>query len=146
MKKMLIVPLIVLAGAALWWRSHTNDDDSSLSWYYLHRLGLLAAYDTKSRRLIGWMGPDGFSPGEARPRPFAGRLNSRSSRIDLPFLVFEDTVYRLDLDSRRVEKVFQRDSAEALVDAGSAHPSATTLANHGEGAQFEVPGQRRGKP
>ncbi len=110
-----------------------------LSWHYVQYLGLIAAYDSQSHHLIGWMGPDGFSPGEAKPRPFGGRLKRASSaNADLRLLVLEDAVYHVDLDNRRIEKVFQRDLSETILDAGSARLNAATAAISGEIAEFEV--------
>ena len=36
-------------------------------WYYVVREGLIAAYDNKTSRLIGWMGPGGSQPCQIRP-------------------------------------------------------------------------------
>jgi hypothetical protein len=115
----------------------------SPGWYYVHRLGLLAAYDGESRKLIGWLGPNGFSPGGARPLPFAGQLNRASGSAygndgTRSLLVFEDAVYRLDLDKRHVEKIFQAEPAETIMDVGSSRHRTSPFADMEEGAKFEV--------
>ncbi|MEO8314782.1 MAG: hypothetical protein ABI645_08310 [Pseudomonadota bacterium] len=117
----------------------STNGSGPLGWYYVDRLGLFAGCDSGSGKLIGWMGPDGFSLGESKPRRFAGRLKiGRSSSADLALLVFQDAVYRVDLDNRLVQVIFQREPAEALLDAGSSPLNVSTLASFGEMAQFDV--------
>jgi hypothetical protein len=109
------------------------------SWNYVHRLGLIAVFDNQSRQHLGWMGPDGFSPGEARPRPFTGQLNRRSSYGDARFvLVFDDAVYRLDLERRSIAKIFEPEPSERILDAGSSQAGASALEKFGETAYFEA--------
>jgi hypothetical protein len=115
------------------------EGSNPVGWYYMHRQGLLAAYDSESWKLIGWMGPDGFSPGEVKPRPFAGRLvRSLSSDSGQPLMVFEDAVYRMNLNKHSVELVFQAEPAETILNLGMPQSRAPAFAELGEMARFEV--------
>jgi hypothetical protein len=86
-------------------------------WYYVMREGLIAAYDSKTARLIGWMGPGGFSEGTARPalRFRHPLLNKNFVRQQL--IAFEDAVYRMDLGYRRIEKIFTPSADESVLGA-----------------------------
>jgi hypothetical protein len=110
-----------------------------VSWHYVHHLGLLAAYDIQTRKRVGWLGPDGFSSSDTRPRPFAGRMKKQTaSRNSELLLVFEDAVYRANLDSRRVEKAFQSNAGEEVLDAGSSRADTSARANFKDMAEFDV--------
>lgn len=99
--------------------------DDHVSWYYVHRPGLIAAYDVESRHLVGWLGPDGFSPGKALPRAFPGRFKKRIKRTDnSQLLVFEGVVYSVDLDGRLVEKIFQSGPGERVLDVAVPYVTA----------------------
>lgn len=110
-----------------------------VSWYYVHRFNLIAAYENQSGRLLGWMGPDGFSQGDAMPRPFEGPLkNPQWYGNPQALLMFENAVYRLDLDQRQVEEAFVPQPEEVIVGVDVPHYTASTLATYGDLARFEV--------
>lgn len=108
-----------------------------VTWHYVHRLGLIAVFDNQSRQHLGWMGPDGFSQGEAMPRPFAQRLIRVSYGVG-QLLVFEDAVYSMDAERRSIVKIFEPQSPEKILDAGSSQAGASTLERLGERANFDV--------
>jgi hypothetical protein len=87
-------------------------------WYYLKDRGLAVEYDGQSARIIGWLGPDGFT---ARPEPparhFNGPLRSVSFGDPLMF-AFPDAVYGLDLEHRVIEKLFTAPAGESILGAG----------------------------
>lgn len=110
-----------------------------LSWHYVERFGLIAVSDNLSRRIIGWMGPDGFSPGEARPRPFERRLGEMSPYAsDAPLLAFEDAVYRIDFDNRTIARIFQRNPGETILNAGQSRATPPVPDTPAQIEEFEV--------
>jgi len=93
--------------------------DGSHSWYYVYRDRLVAEYSNRSGELLGWFGPDGYFPGPAKPRGFEGTLRPAD---EIPFqtlLTFDVAVYRIELEGRQVEKVFQPVAGESVLAAGS---------------------------
>lgn len=96
---------------------------NEVTWYYAKRARLIAAYSMESGNLVGWMGPDGFSAGRSKPRPFSGssghqqRLKPSYSREDRGLLVLDDAVYRLLPKQQNIEKIFQAAPGEALISA-----------------------------
>ncbi len=113
---------------------------SELSWYFVRRLGLIAAYNNRSARLIGWMGPDGFSPGEARPaHRFEGALRPTSEYGYIqPVLAFPSAVYRLDLRQRGIRKVFTPSARETVLGAATSGDSTAAMAVYGPRAKFDA--------
>ena len=92
-----------------------NSNESSV-WCYVHRLGLIAIYEKESARLIGWMGPDGFTAGQARPvRAFDGPLIPSNFYYEV--LAFPDAVYLVEFAQRRIEKLFQSPRGESVIAA-----------------------------
>ena len=92
---------------------------SELSWYFVRKAGLIAAYDTRSARLIGWMGPDGFSTGDSLPaHRFEGALlpNSEYAYFQT-VLAFPSAVYRLDLPARGIRRIFTASPNETVLGA-----------------------------
>ncbi len=112
---------------------------SAVSWYFSRRPGLIAAYDNQSARLIGWMGPDGFSPGVSLPpHRFAGPLSPYTEiGYKQPLLAFPNAVYRLDLDQRTIRKVRTALTGETILGAASSGDS-TALSVYGSPAQFDA--------
>jgi hypothetical protein len=108
------------------------------SWYYDHGAGLIAAYDSQSRKLLGWLGPDGFSAGESLPPSFTGRLRKQTPSGEQHLLMLEDVVYRVDLDERRVERIFQSDPGEVLLDVAAPQSITYTPTGSQETSAFEA--------
>lgn len=92
-----------------------------LRWYYVPREGLIAAYDSRTARRIGWMGPGGFSAGEHPPEQRFTRPLLEKNSIRQPLLAFKDAVYRLDLGQRRIEKIFTPSARESVIGAEGAN-------------------------
>jgi hypothetical protein len=111
-----------------------------VSWYYVRRLGLVAAYDNPSARLLGWMGPDGFVAGDQKPaRTFEGPLDQYTEiEYMQPLLAFPGGVYRIDLEHRRIQKVFTAPQGESVVGAVSTGDSTAAMTTLGAAAQFDV--------
>jgi F0F1-type ATP synthase assembly protein I len=96
---------------------YTGGTYEPVRWYYVMREGLIAAFDSKTLRLIGWMGPGGFSAGADPPRQrFTPPLMNKNS-VRQPLIAFEDAVYRLDLGHRRIEKIFTPSPGEFVLGA-----------------------------
>jgi hypothetical protein len=93
----------------------------SVRWYYVMRENLIAAFDRRTAKLAGWLGPGGFSAGENPPekRFTSSLLNSYATRQSL--LAFDDSVYRLDLGHRRIEKIFTPSADERVLGAEAAN-------------------------
>jgi hypothetical protein len=92
---------------------------SATGWYYMNAEGLIAGYDNKSKRLIGWLGPEGFTAGEGMPAAhFQGATQSYWHGESL--IAFPDAVYRVDLHNRTVAKVFTAPAGESILGAGDS--------------------------
>ncbi|HEY4216798.1 MAG TPA: ABC transporter permease [Gemmatimonadaceae bacterium] len=113
---------------------------SAVSWFFIRRLGLVAAYDNPSARLIGWMGPDGFSAGPAQPsHRFVGALDRYTELgYKQPLLAFPSAVYRLDLSHRSITKVYRAQPGEVVVGAAGSGDSTAALPQYGPNAQFDA--------
>jgi hypothetical protein len=113
---------------------------NTVSWYFMRRLGLIAAYDNRSSRLIGWMGPDGFSAGDARPvHRFVGPLGPYAEySYQQPLIAFPDAVYRLDLSKRKIRRVFTAPPGESVIGAVGSGDSTSAMTAYGTGAQFDA--------
>jgi hypothetical protein len=112
---------------------------SELSWYFVRKAGSIAAYNNRSARLVGWMGPDGFSLGESLPtHRFEGALRSNSEYAYFqPVLAFPSAVYRVDLHERGIRKVFSASPGEIVLGAVTSGDSAA-MAAYGPRAKFAV--------
>jgi hypothetical protein len=115
---------------------------SELSWFYMRRLGLIAVYQNRSARLVGWVGPDGYSVGEAIPaHRFEGALRPYTEIwYSQPLLAFPSEVYRLDLQRPSIRKVFTAPSGEEILGAVSSGDSTATMTSYGTRAQFDAIG------
>ncbi len=113
---------------------------SELSWYFVRRLGLIAAYNNRSARLIGWMGPDGFSASAAPPvHRFEGALRPTSEFAYIqPVLAFPTAVYRLDLPRKGIRKVFSSAAGETVLGAVTSGDSTAAMSVYGPRANFEI--------
>jgi hypothetical protein len=89
-------------------------------WFFRYRTGRVLAYDLRTRRLTGSLGPDGFAPDAAGD-------GSRFS--DLPNYYYdqsivrrnlktETAVYELDLDKPAARKIFTAPAGEKVGGAG----------------------------
>ena len=90
-------------------------------WYYVNRENLIAAYDSKTKRLIGWMGPGGFSAGADKPEQRFTHPLLDKNLVRQPLIAFEDAVYRLSLPQRRIEKIFTPSAGESVLGAEGAN-------------------------
>ena len=115
---------------------------SELSWFYMRRLGLIAVYQNQSARLVGWVGPDGYSVGEAMPaHRFEGALRPYTEIwYSQPLLAFPTEVYRLDLQRPSIRKVFTAPAGEEILGAVGSGDSTSTLTAYGARAQFDAIG------
>ena len=115
---------------------------SELSWFYMRRLGLIAVYQNQSARLVGWVGPDGYSVGEAMPaHRFEGALRPYTEIwYSQPLLAFPTEVYRLDLQRPSIRKVFTAPAGEEILGAVGSGDSTSTMTTYGARAQFDAIG------
>jgi hypothetical protein len=93
-----------------------DDYRTPIAWYYVRDLRQIAAYDGISARLIGWLGPDGFSVNASAAGHFANPL--RSTPYDLftrSLLAFPDAVFRPELKQKKVVKVFSASPGETVL-------------------------------
>jgi hypothetical protein len=113
---------------------------SDLSWYFVRRLGLIAAYNNRSARLAGWIGPDGFSASATPPmHRFDGALRPISEYAYVqPVIAFRSAVYRLDLHDRGIRKVFSASAGETVLGAATSGDSAAAMSIYGPRAKFEI--------
>jgi len=89
---------------------------SDVYWYYIQNRELIAGYDSTSKRLVGWLGPDGFSAGNSLPaNRFHGVAQSYWHGESL--IAFTNAVYRVDVAGRRVAKVFTAPAGESILGA-----------------------------
>ena len=101
------------------------------------QLGRIAAYENRSAKLIGWMGPGGFTSGSGYAlrsiRTPARGLHSAS----WPTLIsFTDAVYRLDLGHRHIEKIFSAEAGESVIGASDSEIDGLVVSEFGERARF----------
>jgi hypothetical protein len=113
---------------------------SELSWYFVRRVGLIAAYENRSARLLGWMGPDGFRMGDSLPtHRFEGPLRPTSEYAYIqPVLAFSSAVYRVDLGQRAIRKVFAPALGEIVLGAVTSGDSMPAMSVYGPRAKFDV--------
>ncbi len=104
---------------------------AAASWYFMRRLGLIAGYDNQTGQQLGWLGPDGFSPGKVPPaHRFEGSLRPYTEYMYLqPLIALPRAVYRLDLPNHGIRQVFSAPAGEEVLGAaGSGDSRATVLA------------------
>ena len=118
--------------------SDALSNGATFSWYYMPRLGRIAAYENRSAKLVGWMGPGGFTPGADMPED-RFRFPSEGYSVSRPRLfAFADAVYRLDLNHRHIEKVFTADSGETIFGASDSNSAGTDDSDSRPNARFVV--------
>jgi len=105
-------------------------------WYYLPRLGRIAAYENRSAKLVGWLGPGGFTAGTNVPadrfeHPLVGTSASWPALI-----AFEDAVYRLDLNHRHIERIFTAEIGESVIGASDSNSVGSNVSEFGDKAWF----------
>jgi len=99
----------------------TLSNGAAFTWYYITRLGRIAAYDNRSARLVGWLGPRGFVSGTDMPADrFEHPLATPIANLPTLF-VFEDAVYRVDLNLRHIEKIFTSETGESVTGASDSN-------------------------
>lgn len=88
------------------------------SWCYVPQLGLLVGYDIAARKVIGCIGPDGFtSLGEAAGERFPSRLEYPPSPAYPEFLVVPNGVYDINFNERRAKRLFSPGDGEVVFGA-----------------------------
>ena len=110
---------------------------AAFTWYYIPRIGRFAAYQNRPAKLIGWLGPHGFTSGTAIPedrfeRPLVGTIFKWGPTL----ISFEDAVFRLDLNHRYIEKIFTADSGESIIGASDSNSGGPRLSELGDKARF----------
>ena len=113
---------------------------SEVSWYFVRRVGLIAAYENRSARLLGWMGPDGFRLGDSLPtHRFEGPLRPTSEYAYIqPVLAFPSAVYRVDLHQRGIRRVFTPSTGEIVLGAVTSGDSTPAMSVYGPRAKFDA--------
>jgi hypothetical protein len=96
------------------------DFNAPIAWYYVHRPGRIVGYDVKSARQVGWIGPDGFSPGAPTGRTFTSPMLRDRGAFGTNLLAFPDAVYQFDLKNRRVVRIFGAAAGETVLAAAEA--------------------------
>jgi hypothetical protein len=114
-----------------------SSNGGTFTWYYIPGLGRIAAYENRSAKLVGWLGPGGFISGTEMPEdrfehPLAGSIAAYSPTL----IAFEDAVYRLDLSHRHIEKIFTADSGESVIGASDSNTSGSDASEFGDKARF----------
>ncbi len=111
-----------------------------VSWYFVRGKGLLAGYENRSARFVGWMGPDGFVAGEAVPaHRFDGPLRVGSEYMFVQrVLAFPSAVYRIDLDGRKVQRIFTPVQGDTVIGAVTSGDSTPSMAAYGSRAMFDL--------
>lgn len=104
------------------------------TWFYVDRLRLFGEYDNESGEIAGWLGPDGFSPGERMPThrfecdPLSRKdwyLYSTPQNDPTRFLVCPNVVYRVRLREHMVDRLRAAAPGESILGAGqwgNVHP------------------------
>jgi ABC-type transport system involved in multi-copper enzyme maturation permease subunit len=116
--------------------SDTLSNGAAFTWYYMTRLGRIAAYDNRSARLVGWLTPRGFVYGTDMPadrfeHPLAAPIAT------LPTLIaFEDAVFRVDLDHRHIEKIFTSEAGESVTGASDSNLAGSNAPEFADKARF----------
>ena len=105
------------------WVTPLHNDFMRTRWFYERRSGLISIYDPTTKRLQGWVGPDGYSPYPTVPtRHFTGVFRRGTYGDDGRFrmLVLSDAVYRID-GLERPRLIFAAPPGETIFGADSAH-------------------------
>jgi hypothetical protein len=117
------------AGYRIAWRrvSHMSRTDDGINWDYSAVEGLIVAHDTRTRRRVGTLGPDGFVPADrGAARPFRDEylwdatspeyiviIDNQTHRNRLLF--FRRSVYDVSLHDRRARAVFNGSADEPVL-------------------------------
>jgi hypothetical protein len=109
-------------------RLDSGDPERRRDWYYSRRLGLIATMDRKTHRILGWLGPEGFSPGKnpavrGFDRDLLSADGSHVAADATAFLTFSAGIYRAVLDENRSEKMFTAASGESVWAASGVPPT-----------------------
>jgi hypothetical protein len=95
-----------------------------VTWFYIHKERLITAYNNRTARFIGWMGPDGYTEGATQPsRRFEGELQDTSDDFwgaETRLLAFPGSVFRLDLTHFRIEQIYSANSGEQVLGASAS--------------------------
>jgi hypothetical protein len=110
-------------------------------WYYLRAAHVVDVYAIVRGRSIhvGWLGPDGFLPGDTLPtHRFLGELGSYTEfAYHQPLIAFPRDVYRIDFHKREIRHVFAAPAGEEVLGAVSSGDSIAT-AKYPPSAQFDA--------
>ncbi|HEY4129089.1 MAG TPA: hypothetical protein VGM50_00620 [Gemmatimonadaceae bacterium] len=111
------------------------------SWFYLRGARAIELFDLRGRqpRHAGWLGPDGFLPGDTLPthRFPNGFLEYAGYSHQQPLIAFPSDVYRIDFANRGIRRVFTAPVGELVVGASSSGDS-TAQPQFPAGAQFDA--------
>ena len=84
---------------------------------------IIEVYDSGSRRLVGTVGPGGFSPGRTIPKErFPGTPLNPDGQRNTHTLAFEAGVYWMELDRRQVRKIYSATTDDPVVAATELPP------------------------
>ncbi|MBS0205418.1 MAG: hypothetical protein JSS49_21145 [Planctomycetes bacterium] len=102
-------------------------------WFYVAEHGRLVGFDIVLNRLLGSIGPDGFSPGEPSKKVrFEGELYFRTNgRFVVPpdCVAFTSGVYAVDFGRREITSLFIPTAGETLLWAGPLQDNTQDSAN-----------------
>jgi hypothetical protein len=104
-----------------------------VTWFYIHKERLISAYNNRTERFIGWMGPDGYTEGATPPsQRFEGELQDYFDNgywnDETRLLPFPGSVYRLDLAHFRIERIYTANPGERVFGASASRSSSRPMA------------------
>jgi hypothetical protein len=92
-----------------------------INWSYLVNRRTIEGFDTRTRRYIGGIGPDGFVAAPALPQAFPEPLDRKDWSMTIIF--GRTTAYELDLNDHKISRVFLGTSEDPILDAQGMYPS-----------------------
>lgn len=101
-----------------------TDPDTGVIWTFSHDAMLYEGRDIDSGRLIGWLGPKGFSAG-SRPRPAA--FTSIPWVTGNEFVIDERNVWQVDWERQRIHHRYASRRDGRFLDSLNVSESVTTL-------------------
>jgi hypothetical protein len=86
---------------------------------------IIELYDPTSRSMVGTVGPAGFAPGQSQPRElFPARSFNPAAQNGTHTLAFEQAVYWMELDQRRVRRIYTASADDPVISATELPPAA----------------------